>query len=118
MSVDFAIDKNGNFIREDNGFKMTGNNSEYVAQKLQIKLRTFSGEWYLDTAAGIPYLEKMLEKGIDMAFVESIFKSAIYKVKEVKELLSFSIAIDSKTRKLSVKFSVKATDGTIIEGAA
>lgn len=109
MTVDFAIDKDGNFLRENKALRMTKSRVEYVAQKIQIKLRFFLGEWYLDTSLGIPYLTKILDKGIDTAFVESLFKAAIYEVTEIKELKSFSINFEASTRKLSVTFSARLT---------
>lgn len=112
---DFAIDNDGTFMREYNGLRMTSTLTEYVAQKLQIKFRFFLGEWYLDTSKGIPYLTKILGKNIDIAFVESIYKSAILSLDEVEELRSFSLEIDAVTRTLTVTFSVKLVDSDSTE---
>lgn len=114
MKIDFAIDSNGNFLRESNGIRMTKTRIEYVAQKLQIKFRFFLGEWYLNTDLGIPYLTKMLEKGVDIAFIEAVFKSSIYEVPEIQELKTFSVTVEPASRKLKVNFSAKLvnTDDT------
>lgn len=117
MKVDFAIDSAGNFLRESNGLRMSKTRIEYVAQKLQIKFRFFLGEWYLNTSLGLPYFTKMLEKGVDISFIEAIFKATIYKVPEIKELKTFSVTVEPASRKLKVAFSVKLTDSDNTESS-
>ena len=79
-------------------------------QRIDCRLRTFLGEFWLDQTIGIPYFQEILKKNPDMQAVRAAFASEIQKVPGVKTLESLSVSIDRASRKLTVTFSVTGTD--------
>lgn len=79
-------------------------------QRIDCRLRTFLGEFWLDQSIGIPYFQEVLKKNPDMSVVRAAFASEIQKVAGVKTLESLSVSLDRAARKLSVTFRVTGTD--------
>ena len=50
------------------------NNAERVAQQIKITLMAFLGEWFLDQRFGVPYLESVMIKNPNMAFIRGILR--------------------------------------------
>jgi hypothetical protein len=112
---DIVINENGSFVRANYGFTMTTNNTDWIMQKIRIKLRTFLGEWFLDTSVGIPFFE-ILEKNPNTKLLEAIFKQKILEVAGVAEIVSFSLDYSGTTRTVKPVFSVKLQNGELIGG--
>ncbi len=58
---------------------VTTDTAEEVAQRLYITLKTFQGEWYLNTDHGIPYFQSILgiknsKEAIDLIFQQKILQ--------------------------------------------
>lgn len=110
-----------NLLLDDSGdLNMTGGRlglvtgSLELAQRLSSKLKTFQGEWFLDSRVGIPYFSRILVKRPDISVLNSIFSAELRRDPGVKNVKSLNFQIDSVTRKLVVSFSVESTDGTIV----
>lgn len=84
---------------------------EAIAQHLKIRLRTYRGEWFLDTREGIPYKEFILVKNPNRLIVESIFREVIVGTPGIKSLNSFSLDIDGTTRALTLSFTATFDNG-------
>jgi len=87
--------------------------AERVAQAVGIRLRTWLGEWFLDTTHGVPYLENILIKSARPEIVEAILRSQILQVKGVKSIKSFTLNLDQRSRKASITFSAESNEGLI-----
>mgnify|MGYP003403386539 CR=1 FL=1 len=84
-----------------------------TAQRIKIRLKFFLGEWFLDTAQGVPYYEDILVKNPDLNIVKADLQKQILTTPEVKELLSFDLALNNQTRTLNVTFSALTTSGLV-----
>lgn len=82
-----------------------------VAQAVGIRLRTWLGEWFLDTTHGVPYLERVLGKVSRPEIVEAVLRSQILGVAGVKTIVSFSLQIDPNTRVARADFTVESAEG-------
>lgn len=109
MNRDIAIDSNGNFVKNGLDLRLTSGLAESVSQKLQIKLRTFAGEYFLDNSLGLPYLG--IEKNPDQRFIESQVKKAILSIPEIASIVVFTSQFDVRLRKWRVDFAVKLRNG-------
>src|SRR3712207_1854535 len=69
-----------------------------VAQKVGIHLRTWIGEWFLDTLHGVPYLQQILGKGRRPLIAENILRAQILSVDGVSQIKSFAMTVDHTTR--------------------
>ena len=91
----------------------TQERTEVVAQRLFILLRSFQGEWFLNTTYGIPYFQNILGFKISKARVDSIFQQKILAEQGVAEIVSFDSTI--ARRGYSLSFSVKVLSGEVTD---
>jgi hypothetical protein len=84
---------------------------ELVAQTLATRLKFWQGEWWLDTALGVPYLEFVLIKNPDLATIKTIVTSVILETTGVSELLTYSADFNVSTRTYTANFEVLLTTG-------
>ncbi len=96
-------------IQNNDATLITGRDE--IAQVLRQELRVFLGEWFLDTAEGIPYFQEILKKNPNPSTVDAIFKNKILSTPGVIELLSYSLEING--RNLSLSFSASTQEGII-----
>ncbi len=84
--------------------------AEAVGQHARCRLMTHRGEWFLDTTAGTPWLDRILGKRADLTLAESVIKAAIKGTDGVSEITSFDLRYRAATRGLDL---VSATVKTI-----
>jgi hypothetical protein len=75
-------------------------NSEAVGQHATQRLNTFEGEWFLDTAAGVPWLSEILGKKYDPELAESVVKSSLLLTDGIEEITAFSVRFNRALRNL------------------
>jgi hypothetical protein len=85
--------------------------TQTVAQKLKVHLQTFLGEWFLDEDVGIPYHQKIFGKHSSNQAVDLIFQTKILETAGVLEIIEFDSMLDVGTRRYSLTFVVRTTDG-------
>ena len=91
--------------------------AEQVRQQLLIKLRLFTGEWFLDTDFGTPYLQSILGKQLTLSASIAAIRKSILEVEGVNSIVELSYDFSAQTRRLSVTFTVDTPYG-LIEVAA
>lgn len=82
-------------------------------QRIDTRIRTFRGEFWLDQSIGIDYFGEVLKKNPDLQAVRAAFAVEIQKVPGVKTLNALDITHDRAERKLTVTFSVTGTDALV-----
>lgn len=99
--IGLALDPATNdlFLRP-NGELAVVRNAEAVGQHVRQRLKTFSGEWFLDTTAGVPWLDEILGRGYDPALAEAVIKGEVLDTDAVTEITSFSVRFDRQRRAL------------------
>lgn len=80
--------------------------SSAVAQAVYTRLLLLRGEWFLDTDAGVPYLQDVTIKPANLSLAESAIKQAIIETDGVNELRTFELVFDPTTRRATVKATV------------
>ncbi len=88
--------------------------SEETAQNLSVNLRTFLGEWFLNTSLGIPWFQEILVKGTSIQQIESIILNAILSTNGVLNVSRFNIELDNNERQLSIDSTIQSEEGDII----
>lgn len=83
-----------------------------VAQKIQIRLRFFKREWFLDTRLGVPYYERILIKNPDLTLVKHVIRKTVQSTPGVQKVTKLEASLQRDTRKLFASF-----DATLIDGA-
>lgn len=102
----------GDLAIESNKFVLIDGRQE-IRQRLIHNLKTFLGEWFLDTTLGVPYFQIVFVKGASPALIADVLKSAILSTVGVTTLTRFEPLDLQPNRALIVDFSVKTTQGTI-----
>lgn len=99
--VGLAIDPATNDIYlADDGNLAFVHEAEAVGQHVRQRLKTFEGEWFLDTTAGVPWLTDILGNAYDPALAEAVIKAEILETDAVTEITSFSVRFDNHNRSL------------------
>ena len=98
-----AIDQETNdlFLDANNNLAIV-RGAAAVAQHVRQRLMTFKGEWFLDTIAGVPWLDQLLGKQYDPALAEAVVKAEILNTDGVVEITSFSVGFDRNVRRLAI----------------
>jgi hypothetical protein len=107
--MDILLGDNHDIVFVNGSCPVTSNRTEAVAQRLLIKLKTFRGEWFLDTEYGIPYWQRILGRKVSKSAIDNIFQEKILEEKGVSEITSFSSTFEG--RGYSLEFKVKVTSG-------
>lgn len=105
--------------RVDTSFDMTfgyglanfARDSEAVAQAVRTRLQLLFNEWFLDTSAGVPYLQQGMVKPANLPLIESMVKQTIVDTDGVAELRSFTMSLDRETRRLTIAATVATIYG-------
>lgn len=88
-----------------------------VRQALQIALRTFRGEWFLNVNAGVPWYNNVLgQKGNQRGDRDAVVKAAVRAVEDVNRIIAWESSFDEATRKYEISFKVDTTFGPIEYG--
>jgi len=108
-----ALDKNNDLIVSKGQLKLVEDGAE-VVQHVRTRLQFYLEEWFLDLKAGTPYFQQIFVKPVNLANVESIFKTRILNTPEVEKLIEFSMEYEGgSSRKLTVSFSAETIYGVI-----
>lgn len=99
--IGLAVDPATNdlFTRADGSLALV-RDAEAVGQHVRQRLKTFRGEWFLDTAAGVPWLSEVLGRQYDPALAEAVIKAEILDTDGVTDITSFSVRFNRQTRGL------------------
>lgn len=114
--IDIALDTvTHDILLEDNDMLMF-DGAERVRQHLEIKLKLWTGEWFLDTDFGTPYLTDILGKQITLSGAIAALKKSILEVDGVKAITRFEFDFNRSQRVLTVDFDVDSLYGLIHYG--
>jgi hypothetical protein len=83
-------------------------------QHLEQRLRTFLGEWFLDTSRGVPYFQDILVKNPNFNAVSAAFKNTILGTAGALEILEFELDFDDTVeRQLNFDTKVRFEEGDV-----
>lgn len=84
--------------------------TDSLAQRIDIRLRTFLGEHWLNPELGIPWFRDFLTKAPDLAVCRQVLWDTILGVRGVRTINGLDLAINKATRVLTVTFAVNGID--------
>jgi hypothetical protein len=109
-----AIDpKTANFVRENGRLCYTKTDLEFLAQVIQHELSIFLGEWYMDTAKGLPYHPQGIKKSEHRTVLEMALRAKLVGIKGIKRVKSFIPHFDKRERLYEVVFIVETEVGLL-----
>ncbi len=93
---------------------LTPNTTQSIIQRIRVRLKFFQGEWFLNTAFGVPYHQTIFRKGVTKAQADTIFRAEILDTPGVLGIITFTSTFDRATRVYTLNFSCKAATGETI----
>jgi hypothetical protein len=108
---DLLLDTNNNLVITNGQLMFTTDTITYAAQKIQIVLRTFLGEYFLDITIGIDYFGIVLIKNPSLVTIEALIKKQIMGVAEVKSITAFNLSFNTSARYLTINFIASLSTG-------
>lgn len=83
-----------------------------LAQRIDCRLRTIMGEWWLDGSIGVPYFTEIFKKSPDLVVVRQALLTVIQAVPGVAHVDSLVLDFDRRNRSLAVTFSARGLNGS------
>ena len=117
---DMKIDTTTGDLVIENGDIAFVEDGEALLQRIRIKFKTFLGEYFLNRAVGLPYLQRddegrqILGKQTDPVDIGDVFKEKILATNGIKELKSFRFDLDTKSRIATIDFEAESIFGTVV----
>ena len=110
--MDIKLDSTGDVSFESGASSVTSIGAEDLAQRLQIRLRTFQGEWFMDNTLGIDWWGRVFGKNRSKAAVDALVQAEILKEPDALQITSYTSSITSD-RKFTCSFRVRTEEGAI-----
>lgn len=110
---DLLLDRDTHDLVIENGNLQIADEDRQIEQRLKVRLLFIFGEWFLNTASGVPYYESIWKKSPNLPQVDTILKSTILGTPGILELISFEGEYDNGSRTYYVSFQAK-TDTDVI----
>lgn len=93
-------------------FTLTNDSTgESLAQKIQIALRLFQGEWFVNAADGVPYFQQIFEFKNSKTLADAILRKYILDIPGVQSISYFQSTLDKPRRIYKLTFECTGTDG-------
>jgi hypothetical protein len=112
--MDIRLGKDGDAVFINGPLSLEGVThfaQDVVAQRLVIRLKTFLGEWFIDTTYGLPYFERILTKNVSKTTVDNILRENIFDEPGVLEIQKFTSEFNAAARTYSCSFTVLTREG-------
>lgn len=110
--MDFSLGNNDLEIAEGD-LAICRTDTHAVAQAITIRLKTLAGEWFLNTALGIPYLTEIFGHKRNGRFIRQVILLEIEAVPGVYQVRDFEVQ-EKTNRTLLISFIAISSDGTAI----
>lgn len=109
--IGLAIDEATNdlFVAADGSLAVV-RDAEAVGQHARQRLLTYQGEWFLDTVAGVPWIQEIFAKRYDPALAEAVVKSVLLETDGIVSIDTFSIRFDKTSRGILIRDVAVTTD--------
>ena len=76
--------------------------AEAITQDVRMRLRTWLGETPYDVSAGVPYLQVIFERGVELDAVRFILENRILDTPGVEQVTELDVELNPRTRVANV----------------
>lgn len=83
--------------------------ADATAQAISIRLKTFAGEWFLNTDVGLPYLTQIFGRKNSQRFLRRLVSDALKGLPDVMEVKDLLIEEGQEPRSMVIKFQAVLT---------
>ncbi len=113
IPFDLKLDDSNDLILSNGDLQLTTKRSEICKQSLGITLKTWKGEWFLDTDFGVPYLQEIIGVARKKEIIDKIFLSYIAANEYVDSIKSYSSTEDKTGRYYSATYTIICGEDTV-----
>lgn len=103
----------GDLALSDSGDLIVNTSQDAVRQAVELRLRAASGDWFMDTSAGLPY-SQFFKSGQYDPMMDSLIKNQILATPGVLGLLSWNVSVSRATKVVTIAFEAETDTGTIV----
>lgn len=106
--MDIRTNMEGGKIFFQNGQIFTTlNRQDSLRQRLDIRIKTQKGTWFLNLSYGIDWLGEVFSDNSTKSSTDALIQAEILKENLVSEIISFTSSVDVSTRTYRCDFKVK-----------
>ncbi len=114
MAVDLKLDAAHDLSVEAGDLALVTEDNE-VAQHIKTRLLFWQGEWILDFAEGLDWLDRVFTVHTSQEKRDKVIKDVILGTPGVKELISFVFDMDIPNHSAVITFEVTTIYGSIVQ---
>lgn len=92
--------------------------ADAVRQELEVEYRWWRGEWFLDLARGLPYVEEIYRKGVTDSTIGAILRRTALRVPGIRRVLRADVDRNPTTRHADITVVAALTDGESVTAEA
>lgn len=112
--TDIILDENNDITFLNNDFNLfEEDDNNLIAQRIEIKLRSYKGEWFRDINYGIPWISILSRNG-NKNIADNNIKKTILQDEDIKSISKYSSVVRSATLKVTFTAKLKAGGSTTI----
>lgn len=100
------------------GLSLIVDRATAAALKLQGRFNLALGEWFLNTAIGVPYFQVVLIKNPDLGAIDQLFRKIILGTPPIVSVSDLSLDYDRRARTLAYSFRAQTDAGQTISGGS
>lgn len=112
MPIDFKL-TNGDIVISPFDIVLNTKGAEAVAQRIDITLKTFKGEFFLNTDFGAPWFQTVLRKGVSKNLIDTQLKNIILGVEGVLQVFEYESTINPTLRDMTITFKARVDDSIV-----
>jgi hypothetical protein len=90
-----------------------GGTTHPVLQDVQIRLRTFLGEFFMDLTLGMPWRDLMQGATSGQSQLDAVVQNCILTTPGILQLTTYRSSVNTRQRLMSISFSAVSTQGPI-----
>ena len=105
--------EDGKILFQNGQIFTTLNRQDSLRQRLDIRIKTQKGTWFLNISYGIDWFNDVFSDTSTKSSVDALIQAEILKEDLVADIIEFRSSVDNITREYRCDFKVKMVDQTI-----
>ena len=105
--------EDGKILFQNGQIFTTLNRQDSLRQRLDIRIKTQKGTWFLNISYGIDWFNDVFSDTSTKSSVDALIQAEILKEDLVADIIEFRSSVDNITREYRCDFKVKMVDQTV-----
>ena len=105
--------EDGKILFQNGQIFTTLNRQDSLRQRLDIRIKTQKGTWFLNISYGIDWFNDVFSDTSTKSSVDALIQAEILKEYLVADIIEFRSSVDNITREYRCDFKVKMVDQTV-----